>query len=335
MKPVSISSPELIRSRVCLVDGLTRTGKSLVCQLFPAFEGMEHPHFLTLLEQILPMMEHQAISTDAAKALIRLHLNEFFCDYILARKANFRPNELTSIFRSLNPQKFFENLNKQDKPENLQEFEKNNSNYFSFMTHDILTHFDLFKALELPYQIVTIYRDPIDTVWSWYKRGWGTRFTEDSRSFTTLVESDKEQKLPWWCLPIKDLYDKSKPIERCILMHNLLLKRAIYNTKNLTWNNGILVLKFEDVCQNPIQAMHSISKFLNLTIDYRYPSYFEQAEVPRSLNPTDQTMKLEKIESATEPKIFKDLITLHNDYHNSFHGISDHRIKELSLPMRI
>jgi DNA polymerase III alpha subunit len=67
MKPVSISSPELIRSRVCLVDGLTRTGKSLVCQLFPAFEGIEHPHFLTLLEQILPMMEHQAISTDAAR----------------------------------------------------------------------------------------------------------------------------------------------------------------------------------------------------------------------------------------------------------------------------
>ena len=330
MPDLTISSPKLIPAPVCLIDGLTRTGKSLVCQLFPALNGMEHPHFFTLLEQILPLMEHKAISTDAAKALITLQLNEFFCDYILARKANFRPNELTSVFQSRHPQKFFENLTKEDKPSNLEEFEIDNSSYYSFLTHDVITHFDVFAKLKLPYKVITVFRNPVDTVWSWYTRGWGTRFTEDSRAFTVLVQSDPTDNLPWWCLPIKERYYKSNPMERCIMMHNLLLNRAIQNTKELKWDRGLLVLKFEDLCQNPDLAMSKISKLLNLPVHHSSPTYYERARVPRPLPTQDQTNKLDQIRLKSNPDIFNELLKLQEEYNQSFFGISEARIQELA-----
>ena len=269
MHDFKMSSPTLIPSPVCFIDGLARTGKRILCQLFPALDNMEHPHFFYLLEQILAMMEHNRISNDAARSLLTLQLNEFFCDYILSRKANFRPNELTSVFNARHPQKFFENLSKEDHPNNMREFSEGNTKYYSFQTHNLLTQFKTFKKLELPYKVISIFRDPIDTVWSWYERGWGTRFDSDSRAFTTLIQTNCNTKLPWWCLSINDLYSESSPMDRCILMHNILLRRAIESAKNLNWSKGVLILKFEDLCQDPDIALRKISQFLGLSIGFK------------------------------------------------------------------
>ena len=45
------------------------------------------------------------------------------------------------------------------------------------MSHDIMTKFNYLK-FQINFKMIQIYRNPIDLVYSWYKRGWGSMETD-------------------------------------------------------------------------------------------------------------------------------------------------------------
>ena len=46
--------------------------------------------------------------------------------------------------------------------------------------------------MKMNFKIIEIIRNPLDTVYSWYKRGLGSRYGNDPRVFTLLIKKNKK-----------------------------------------------------------------------------------------------------------------------------------------------
>ena len=187
VKP-QICEYQLLTKKIVFVDGLTRVGKTMLCTLLAYIRNVSTPQMIEPLEQLLPMYSTGHMDRNAISAYLRLWLNEKFYKFHLSRDANFRFDDLTSVHTSYRTKELFKNLDKADGQAIIDGMKKD-TDIFQFMTHDVLTHYSLFKDLNIEAKILELMRHPVDTVHSWYVRGWGRRFdNEDPRQGTTLFK---------------------------------------------------------------------------------------------------------------------------------------------------
>jgi hypothetical protein len=313
---------ELLSDKIVFVDGVTRTGKGLLSNLLLGFENLSSIQFLNILEQLMPMYVHDKISKNVFSSYFRLFLNENFYNYKLSRNLNFRYDDLTSIHNTDNVKEFYKNLNKSDGDTIIEEL-NNNEIYFQYQTHDLLTHYSKFSELNVEAYIIELFRHPIDTVHSWYMRGWGKRFDNaDPRNCTTLFKY-KNNVIPHYMIGKEEEYLSLNEMEKCIFMHNYLVRKSIeeYNKLPIEAKKKFLLIKYEDILTNIDFEMNRISEFLGTKrLNHMY-KMMKQARVPREISVSNRNEKLEDIKQKVNKKYFEDLISLSKYYENQFYEL--------------
>ena len=321
---LEICEYELIKKDILFIDGLTRVGKSMMNTLIGSLNGVSHPQFLEPLEQLLPMYRVGHIDKNAMSSFLRLHLNERAYNYALSRNVNFRYDDLTSIHNSTHSKDFFKNLSKEDGSSVIDDLSVD-TEVHQFQTHDILTHYSLFLDLNIEVKIIELFRNPIDTIHSWYKRGWGRRFdSEDPRSFTSLFKY-KGKTLPHYAIGYEEEYFTLNEMEKCVFLHNILLIKSVGEYKKLIdgQKNSILVLKYEDVLIDPSKEIDKICLFLETTKSKYTEKAFIDARVPRVIKTEDREKKLEEIKNSVKAELFMELNDLVNQYEKNLYGLGN------------
>lgn len=306
---------KLLTNNIVFADGLTRTGKGLLSHLLLGFENFSSVQFINPLEQLLPMYIHKKISKNAISSFMRLYLNENFYNYKLSRNLNFRYDDLTSIHKTQDSSIFFRNLGKEDGDKVIEEILQDDTIY-QFQTHDLLTQYKKFLDLGIKVLLIELFRHPADTVYSWYMRGWGKRFdNEDPRSGTTLFRYN-EFTIPHYVIGHEDEYTSLNEMEKCVFMHNMLLKKSIKEYKNLSKKNKyrILLLKYEDLLINTDVEIKKISKFLETKPTSNMINIKLNARIPRDLNIEKRKTILEYIKKQTNDLLFVELNDLIYSY---------------------
>lgn len=315
---------ELLSKNIVFVDGLTRTGKALLNSLLLGYENISSIQFLNVLEQLMPLYVNNKITKNGISSFLRLYLNENFYNYYLSRNLNFRPNDLTSVLKHKDSKVFYENLSKHDGDNIIDELNSNNL-CFQFQTHDILTHYSKFNKLNIDVRLLELFRHPVDTIHSWYKRGWGTRFDQkDPRSGTTLFLYN-DYVIPHYVTNNEKQYLDLNEMEKCVFMHNILLKKCIseYKKLDLRQKNKILLIKYEDLLQNVDEEINKIAKFLNLKISNYMSNAKREANVPRDISIISRTSKLNDIISNTNNSISIELQEIIESYELNFYNLKD------------
>jgi len=311
---------EVIDDELVFVDGLTRVGKSALNQLLNTVENVSHPQFIELLEQLIPLISQSEISIQAASSLLRLHLNERFYNFRIGRNLNFRFSDLTSIWNAKNPQDFFKLLSKPDGDEVLN-LEKNQRIIHQFQTHDALTHFSKLKSMKLDFKMIELVRNPIDTIYSWYRRGWGERFDNaDKRSFTMLFEF-KDKMVPHYVHGMNEDYFKLSPIEKCVALHNHLIRKSIDEFKSLSEIDikRLKFVSFEQMVTEPYVIMKEVADFLGSNLIENQSFYFSKARVPRKIHFNSEKRKF--ICSNINHNLLDELIDIEDHYaKNNYYG---------------
>jgi hypothetical protein len=313
---------KLLKSEIVFVDGLTRVGKSMLNTIIASLEKVSHPQFIEPLEQLLPMYKTGHIDRNATSAFLRLYLNEKFYNYSLSRNLNFRYDDLTSVHNSTSSTDFFKNLSLSDGDEIIDNLENDNIIH-QYQTHDILTHYELFSGLNIEVQIIELLRNPIDTIYSWYDRGWGNRFdNEDARSFTSLFKYENKT-LPHYAIGYEDEYFTLNEMEKCVFLHNILLKRSLEEYRKLTDNqkNNILLIKYEDILEEPNKEIDKICTFLQTTKSECTEKAFKNARVPRVIKIEEREKKVNEIKGNIKQELFDDLNNLVNQYEENLYGL--------------
>ena len=96
------SRDEILLENLILVDGQAGCGKSLFSAIVAAIERVEILNYSTELENLCALKYLNKITSDAVEAMIRIQMDLSIYETMMSRKANFRPSDVSSVFRNAN-----------------------------------------------------------------------------------------------------------------------------------------------------------------------------------------------------------------------------------------
>lgn len=212
-----LSRRTAIAGMVVLVDGIARSGKSLLGPILSSFERVEIERMEEIYEYVGALHRMGRITTDAAVALLRLEADMHFYNGLIGRNTNFRPADHSSVWQAPRPWRSVRRLWAAGGQAALERVRAERP-IFQNMTHDQLVNFGLFReAFGEGLRVVEMIRHPVDLIDSWWRRGWGMRFGEDPYALTLCVDAGGRD-VPFYALGWEQAYLDATPIGRIVRM---------------------------------------------------------------------------------------------------------------------
>jgi len=291
--------------KLLLIDGIARTGKTLLSKIIPSLKNFEQVEFCEFLEYILAGLHLKKIKYDYASSLIHQLLNEIGYNKLIGRKQNFRFKDLTSVKNFKNLKVYEKRLLKNEGNKIFNEL-KNTNNYFPLMTHDVMVNFSHFKKINLNCKMIQIYREPCDIIHSWYMRGFGYRWQVDPGTFDILTNY-KNNLYPWYIAEKEHVWKKMNYVERCTKIVLDLINRSISNHKKNKSNKKILTITYENFLQETNYELKKICKFLNTSRTSFTDKILKKENCPAKYNYEKHIVKKKFIKRNINKKLFGDL----------------------------
>lgn len=316
---MKIGLQENISLPLLFIDGIARCGKSAFSGIIPSLEKMEHIHFSTEIELIIPGLSLNVLDSEYARAILRIYFNELSYNLHLSRNVNFRPNDQTGVDNYPDPKIYYDRLNAAEGDEIVIRCRESTS-YLPLMTHDLFVNLDCLDQMELSYKMLLLWRHPIDNIYSWFTRGWGERYNNDSRGFTLLLRG-RNELYPWYAFGFEHELNGLNPMEKCVRIATSLLERGINQYRASSTKEKIHIMTFEDFCAQPDIELTKICDFLKTEVTGHTPRYLESARFPRKLDPADRARKCHEFEIGTRPEIHRRLMEFSQSYENNLYGL--------------
>lgn len=310
---------ESLARNLVAIDGIARTGKSTFSNILPSLDNFEHIQFDSSLESVLAAVYVGQMTIDCARILTRMHLNERFYNLFLSRDVNFRYGDQTGIFNYKEPHIYFKRLARKEGDTVVDELRRT-KRFVPFLTHDLLVRMNIFEKFDIDYRVLELFRHPIDTCYSWWKRGWGQRFGRDPRAFTFCFDW-KGSPVPWYCYGYEEEWVASSPVERCVLMVTFLMDKSVKQYNKLHDKKRIHILTFEDFVQRPDDELNKICIFLKTkTTAYTAPA-LAKARCPREIDERERGRKLAALKNRIRKKTFNRLVEMSAQYESNLFGL--------------
>jgi len=312
-----------LAKNIVLIDGISRTGKLLLGSLVSSFDKMEHLEFGENFEYIVPAIRLKKLEHNFGNAYLNNYLNMLIYNKYISRNVNFRPNDRTGIDRSKNPQVYYDRL-KAEEGDKIIKLIKTQKHFLPIVTHDIAINLDILIKMKMNFKIIEIIRNPVDTVYSWYKRGLGDRYGNDPRIFTLLVK--KNQKIyPWYNALSGYKKNKYNSCEKCVEHVVNLNKHAIRNLKNKSLNKNILITTYEELTNDPLKELKKISNFLGTKTNKKTLEFIKQEKLSLKKTIFEPRVKFIKkinlIKKLCSKKFFTELMKLNKEYQNNLYKL--------------
>ncbi|MBI3616062.1 MAG: sulfotransferase domain-containing protein [Candidatus Omnitrophica bacterium] len=293
-----LSREVALAQTVVLVDGITRTGKSLLGPVLSSLERVEIERMEEIIEYIGGLHRMGKLQTDAAVALLRMEIDMHLYNSRIGRNTNFRWSDHSSIWRYPRPGRYLLRLFLPEGEPVVKGVEKERPIHQT-QTHDQLANFPLFhQAFGKELRVVEMVRHPVDLVDSWMRRGWGTRFGEDPRALTLCIRY-REQDLPFYALGWEETYLASSPLGRVIRMIQGLWEEnwAVYQRLPEEQKQQVFWIPLEPFAQDPMPTIGRMARFLGTRITRGTRKALRREGCPRSSPIQERRQRQEKIET--------------------------------------
>ena len=314
-----ISHSKIFVKNYLFIDGISRTGKMLLSRIIPTLNKFEQVEYVEFIEYILAALHLKKIGFDFANSFIIQTLNEMSYNKYIGRKQNIKPGDVTNV-KNFYKDKIYKN--RLNSPEGLKAINlvKKSRNYFPLMSHDIMAHFQNFKKIDLNYKVIQIYRNPFDVIYSWYKRGWGTRFQTDPQPVGLLLKNNNKH-YPWYVEKKEKVWQNMNSVERCAFIVINITRKSINNHKSEKKNKKILTLTYEDFIQNTQKNINKICKFLNTTTTLNTKKALKKEKCPKDYNYENTLKKKIFIKSRVTLKTYNSICKLEKKYKKNLYNL--------------
>lgn len=312
-----------LAKNIILIDGIARTGKLLLGSLVSSFNKMEHLEFGENFEFILPAVKLKKVEFKFGNAYLNNYLNMLIYNKYISRNVNFRPLDRTGVDRSKNPKLYYDRL-KFNEGNQIIDLIKKQKHFLPIVTHDIAINLDILKKMKMNFKIIEIIRNPIDTVYSWYTRGLGTRYGNDQRIFTLLIKKNKNI-FPWYNALNNYKNKNYNNCEKCI-QHVLNLNRySNINLRNNNLNKNTHIITYENLTNNPQYELKKISNFIGTKTNKLTKKFIlrENLSLKKTLfKPKIKfDYKVRIIKKLSSKKLFEELIKLNHKYEKNHYNL--------------
>ena len=312
----------LKNNEIIIIDGLNRVGKLLLGSLICSFNKMEHLEFGDNFEHLLPAVKLKKIKIDFANAYLNNYLNELIYNKYISRNVNFRPYDRTGVAQGRDPKIYKKRLKLTEGNQIISKI-KSEQKFLPIVTHQLAVNLDVLKKMNMNFKIIEIIRNPIDTAYSWFKRGYGVRFGKDQRFFTLLIKKNSKVS-PWYngISGYKNL--KLNPCDSCVYHVINLVNHSVNQLKKNSLKKNITITSYEELTNNTLKELNRISKFIGTKTNKKTIEFMKRENCPN----TNQKLELIKLNNkkkflkkSCSKKIFNDLIKLQKKYEKNYYGL--------------
>ena len=258
-KTIHIGRRKSLVTNLLVLEGISRSGKFLLANLINGLQDIEPVQGRISLEQIAFLERFGLIEKKTAQEMVKVLVDAYTYDGLIGRNLNFRRSDKSSIFN--NPR--FEELRKRtttpDGDAALYAYYRMHA-YSFFILHELLPNIKLFFAAFPNMKVVSLRRNPVDLVYSLYKRGYGTKI-KDSRFFTMVPMATNRGIVPWYAADWKKNFYSYAPMDRVIKTVAALsgMYASSYKKLSAARRKQILFESYEDILSDPQRVVNDVS----------------------------------------------------------------------------
>lgn len=317
MQTIEISN-ELVRDNILtqeliLLDGIGRSGKAMMGQIMSSFKRVEMLRLDFLdFDYIHHLYRLKKITFDAAKAMLNIAADMMLYNLMIGRSVNYRFSDLSSIYKSHNPDRYIMRSTLAEGKEVIDRIKKEKP-ILQEEVHDGLKMAQFFfDVFEDRLKIVYMYRDPVYIIDSWIRRNFGERIGVDPIEFH-LTYKWKGKVVPVLAFGWEDDYLSISPIDRIVGMvdYNFRTNLEGYKKLPLDLKERVLIIEFDKFIMDPMPIVKKAAEFLNTEVTSGTNDILIRERCPRSPALEDRRQKkrdiLNKINSAKYKEVFLDL----------------------------
>ena len=304
-------------NKIVLIDGLNRSGKNALVGPVTSLKNSESIEMNYILEHIVQGVSLKLIKLNFAKSFFLKFFDEIFYNKFLARNANFRKKDTSSVLNFSFPKIYKNRLNKKDGKNIFSELKKT-KNFFPFMTHEVMANLDILDKIGLDYKMIAVFRNPFDIVYSWHKKKIIKNFGK--KSFT-LSFFKKKKAYPWYVFNNYNQWLKLNDIEKTVFIINDLLIKSIVQYKKRKVKKKILIVAYEKYVENTNLELKKICKFLNTSFSIKTKKEIKKSKLPIKINLKETNKRKNFLKNKLKPSIFVKLNKLEERYKKNIYNL--------------
>lgn len=314
-KPVKLGKRKPLVGSLLFIEGIGRSGKFLLANILHGFRGIEPVQCYGLLDNIPFLERFGLIEKKVAQEILQCEIDSHCYEMLIGRNLNHRRSDKSSIFNIPNYDKYLKRCSEPDGDLAVKKFSREKL-CSMFILHDLIPnikiYFDTFPKLK----VISVRRNPIYLVYSWYSRGWGKRLGGDPRSFSLLLQEGGES-VPWYAAGWEKKYMKLSEMDRCIAAIEWITHayRDSYPRLSAKDQNKILFISYEAILNRTNEVISKITKFLGRhSTNGEMRAILKREKLPNLAYHESRQEKLNLIERDASKDYFKRLLVLEEEY---------------------
>ena len=286
----------LLGDKFLFVDGLTRSGKMLICKTLSHLEKVEYFQTQTIIDQSIWMHFVGGAKREFIVPFLQARLSEFLYHRAIGRELNTRVGDETSIFNAPDLGEYISRS--ANKVEGIDAVNLYNSKgrKLLFLVHNVLPSAEVIFDAVPTAQMFHFSRHPLDLYVEWEKRGWGSRELTDPMSFVPVVVTEHGE-CPWYAIPWAESYQKMNSYERRIFAIMHLQKLDDQGQENLSEHDKTRLFRFcfEAFVSNPMEIVQQVCDVLETSPHPSLKHFLSSENCPRILEPKRQDLILSNL----------------------------------------
>ena len=277
---IRVSRREHLAPKVVFVDGIEGCGKTMLSPIVSALDRTELLTYAYELEHIVSLNYLGKLTDDATEAMISMLVDLQLYNTMQSRGINFRPGDLSSVFRSADPLRY---VNRLFQPGDAAAAERIAAQkpILLLTTHRMIAYCEpIFRSLAERAVFIEVVRHPLYLT------------IQNSRNFGGLIGTARDftvyfdhagQDLPYFVHGWEDRFLAANPVERAIYSIRHLSSRSSANRASVAAGSGsrMLTVPFEKFVVAPEPYMTAFCQALGTSVTSRTRAMMRKQRVPR------------------------------------------------------
>jgi hypothetical protein len=268
--------------KVVIVDGQPGCGKTMLSPIIASLNRVELLSYAFEIEFICRLLYLNKIDNDAAVAMVKMLIDHKLYQTMMSRDVNFRYSDLSSVFKDVNPWRYFKRLFQNGDMVIPEKIERERP-ILNLTTHDLLGMSDpLTAGLGNAILFIEVVRHPLYMI------------TQQTLNMERLVNSPRDiqvyieyngQQLPYFAQGWEEKFVKANPMEKAIYAMQRMMEITKKKREHLKEESpeSIITIPFEKFVIKPEPFMADIQVKLDTTVGKKTHKVLRKQNVPREI----------------------------------------------------
>lgn len=335
-----ISRNCFIANEIVFIDGIGGCGKTMLAPIIASMQRVELLSYAYEIEHVNALHHLEKLDKESAGAVTSMQADLKIYNIMQSRDVNFRINDLSSVFKSVNSMKYIRRIFGKGDSSVLQSI-KDQSPILLLTTHGLVAFGGAtFLALKKRMLLIEVVRHPLYMI------------IQNERNFSSIIGFPNDfsvyfhyagTQLPFFVKGWEDLYLASNSMDRAIYYISNLTALSQINRAINEIAERVVTIPFEKFVIDPFPYLDNLSKKMNSSVTSKTLKMLKKQNVPRNKYsdsidlpiyrrcgwkpPREKMSEMDEFEirrqyavSLASPSGIKELDRLCNEYENIYFG---------------